>query len=212
MKAKFIIFAIILSTILISCGSHETAAASKKDINQGFELHMSDARDSNLELNIDDCYIMTVNEVGVRGIPSMEAEINRTLSYQMVDVDAVVYGENNEKWALINFFNFDSADDNIGWVKISELMEYTEENYSLLRYPVKVTENCVDLETGEKVEWDWVAVDYCDGYAEVWREGGQSCKIDASCIIYPPFRKDNKKVSDFVKLREDVWVAATMKE
>ena len=62
------------------------------------------------------------------------------------------------------------------------------------------------------MEWDWFAVDYCDGYAEVWREGGQSYKIASSSIMYPPFKKDNKKVSDFMKLRETEWVVAPVEE
>lgn len=113
-----------------------------------------------------------------------------TLSYEMVNVHAVVYSEEypeDEKgrWALVSFVCFDSAHDNIGWVKFTELEQYTAENMRLLQYPVTVTEGCTDINTGEEVVWDAFRVDYDDISAAVTREGGKVYRVDKDCIIYP---------------------------
>lgn len=160
---------------------YDDMAESTEDENV---IHMSSA---NTGLDLENRYIMTGKEVEVRDRPRQSGYVLRTLSYQVVDVSAATYDYEGDIWVIVSFFCFDSASDNMGWVKLTDLMEYTEENYQLLRYPVKVREGCVDLETGEPVEWDAFAVDYVDGYAIVGREGGRSYKVSPSDIIYPEF-------------------------
>lgn len=174
--------------VLVSCGNNvQNDILNVESVN--LEFHMTNAMDSNFELDIKNKRIMVLNEVGVRGIPSEAAKINRTLSYQLIDVLAAVYAEDNEKWALISFFCFDATYDDIGWVKVSDLAEYSEKNYHLLRYPVSLTDDCVDLQTGEIVKWDAVAVEYIDNYAHVFAEGGWSHNVSTDSIVYPPFKK-----------------------
>ena len=133
---------------------------------------------------------MTLENVAVRGIPDERCSVNQTLSYQLADVHAVVYaGSDEEKWALISFVTFDAWYDDIGWVKLSDLLEYTEESKKLLRYPVQVTEDCVDLKTGEAVKWDAFEVIYEEDYAVLTREGGRSYTVDPKYIVYPSFEK-----------------------
>ena len=156
------------------------------------EFHMTNALDSRLELDIDNRHIMTLEEVEVRGIPTTSATVNRTVTYQIVDVYAVVYGENygeDDRWALIGFNPFDAAHDNIGWVKLSDLAEYTEENRELLYYPVQLTEDCKDIETGELINWTRAAVEYTEDYAIISAEGGRSHKVKKECIVYPEYTK-----------------------
>ncbi len=188
MKVRLLLLIIGINLSLVSCGSNEVVNASKVDEDNSFEFHMTDAFDSNFELDIKNRYIMTSKEVEVRGIPDDMAEVNRVLSYQMVNVLAAAYVRDG-KWALISFFCFDAAYDNIGWVRVSDLMEYKEDNYQLLRYPVTLKEGSIDLETGEIVELTQVSVDYIDDYAIVRAEGGRSHEVDPDSIIYPPFEK-----------------------
>lgn len=165
------------------------APAAEASAEQPFELHMTNAFDSDFELDYKNCYIMTAENTDVRGIPREYGAVNRTLSYQMVDVYAATYADDG-KWVLIGFFCFDSAHDNMGWVKVSDLMEYNEENYLLLTYPVQVTEDCIDLNTGEPVQRDAFEVHYIEDYAEILREGGRSYRVSPDDIIYPGFVKE----------------------
>ena len=153
------------------------------------EIHMSSAI-SNTGLDLESRYIMAGKDVDVRDRPRQSGYVLRNLSYQMVNVGAASYSDDGI-WVLVSFFCFDSSQDNMGWVKVTDLMEYTEENYQLLRYPVKVREGCVDIETGEPVEWDTFMVNYVDDYAIVSREGGRSYKVLPSEIIYPEFYNNN---------------------
>ena len=46
--------------------------------------------------------------------------------------------------------------DNIGWVKVSDLTEYTNDTKEKLLFPVTVSADCKDIDTGEKVDDnDW---------------------------------------------------------
>lgn len=155
-----------------------------------FEFHMVNGDTSDLKLDYRNRKIMTAENVEVRGIPCRYAAVNQELSYKMVTVHAVVYGAEDEMWALVSFFCFDAAYDDIGWVEVSDLLEYTEENYRLLRYPVQVKEGCVDLDTGEPVEWDAFCVDYYEDYAVLGREGGRSYRVSPDDIIYPDITKE----------------------
>ena len=160
------------------------------DFSAEYEIHMTNALDSELEFDLENRYIMTKEEVEVRGIPDFSASVNRVVSYQIVDVYAVTYVEDG-KWALIGFDPFDAAHDNIGWVPVEDLMEYSEENYQLLNYPVTIQEGCVDLKSGELiVENGPFRVKYMDGSAEISDVGSWSRMIAVDQIVYPPFEKE----------------------
>ena len=159
---------------------------------EDIEFHMVNALDSELELDIDNRHIMALEEVEVRGIPTISAAVNRIVTYQIVNVYAVIYGENygeDDRWALIGFNCFDAAHDNIGWVKLSDLTEYTEENRELLYYPVYLSEDCKDIETGEQINWTKAAVEYTEDYAIISAEGGSTHKVKKECIVYPEYTK-----------------------
>ena len=166
------------------------------------EIDMSSAN-SNTGLDYRNRYIMTGKEVEVRDRPRQSGYVLRTLSYQMVNVGTATYS-NEGIWVLVSFFCFDSSQDNMGWVKLTDLMEYTEENYQLLRYPVKVKEGSVDLETGESVEWDAFSVDYVDNYAIVTREGGRSYKVSPSDIIYPESVNNEDEIQKSAKTEIEI--------
>lgn len=162
----------------------------ENDFSTAYEFHMTNAMDSDLEFDLENRYIMTKEEVEVRGIPDFSASVNRVVSYQIVDVYAVAYVESG-KWALIGFDPFDAAHDNIGWVPVEALMEYSEENYQLLNYPVTIQEGCVDLKSGELiVENGPFRVKYMDGSAEISDVGSWSRTVSVEQIIYPPFEKE----------------------
>lgn len=152
-------------------------------------VHMSTLFLDDLELDIDG-KVMALEDVEVHGYPSEDAPVNRTVSYQLVDVYVIVYSsvypeDELGRWALVSFICFDSLADNVGWVKLTELEQYTADNMELLRYPVTVTEGCKDIDTGEDVVWDAFSVDYEDDCAVVSREGGKVYRVDKEYIIYP---------------------------
>lgn len=90
---------------------------------------------------------------------------------------------------MIGFNPFDAAHDNIGWVKLTDLTEYAEENRDLLSYPIQLTEGCKDIETGELINWTRAAVEYAEDYAIISSEGGRSHKVKKECIVYPEYTK-----------------------
>lgn len=137
--------------------------------------------------------MMATELVEVKGLPSTKGNTNRILNHCLVDVIITVHSDEydleeetrEDLWALISFFSFDSVKDTIGWVPINDLMFYSEENKMLLSYPVYLAEGCVDLDTGEAVSWDEVAVEYKDNYAIVSWEGGNSHRVAPEYIVYP---------------------------
>ena len=76
---------------------------------------MTNAFNSDFELDYQNYYIMALKDVEVRGVPIDSIEPNRVLNYELVGVHAAVYAE-NEKWVLVSYYTFDGSDD-IGWVK-----------------------------------------------------------------------------------------------
>ena len=155
------------------------------------ELHMVDAFDSNFELDIENKHIMAAENVAVRAIPDDMAAANKTLTYQMVTVRAAVYGPGDEKWALVSFVELDTISDNIGWVKVSELMEYGEDNYHLLTYPVELKEGTTDLQTGKEAHMDHFKITQIgDDRVSVVSAGGRGYEVAPQAVIYPAFEKE----------------------
>lgn len=189
MKMKLLLLGLGIMLFINGCSTVCTSSNQKEDENIEYEFHMTNAFGSGFELDLENRFIMTGENVEVRGIPDSHAGVNRVLSYQMVDVYAAAYVQEGE-WVLIGFNAIDAEHDNIGWVRVDDLMEYNEENYHLLRYPVTIKEGCVDFKNGTLIKWNgpfWVT--YMDGYAEISEEGGLFHNVEPDQIIYPPFEK-----------------------
>ena len=134
-----------------------------------------------------DKHMFTAPDTAVRTEPRDDAPVGRTLSGWTVRVCAVVWADDTEPWALVTFFTFDSAVNNIGWVRWSSLIEYTAETRESLRYPVGVAEGARDSATGELIwpaDGDF-AVEYRDGAAYLTREGGDAWTVKPEDVVYP---------------------------
>ena len=126
----------------------------------------------------------------VRNVPDDKAPVKNTLTYQWVIVNAAV-SANDETWALVTFVEIDTISDNIGWVKLSALMEYGEDNYHLLRYPVGLKEGTIDLQTGQKFHMDDFKIwNISNDRVSVTSAGGRGYEVDLQDVVYPAFEKD----------------------
>lgn len=134
-----------------------------------------------------DKHMFTAPDTAVRTEPWDKAPVGRTLSGWTVRVCAVVWADNTEPWALVTFFTFDSAVNNIGWVRWSSLIEYTAETREALRYPVGVAEGAHDSVTGALI-WPAdgeFALEYRDGAAYLTREGGEAWTVKPEDVVFP---------------------------
>lgn len=186
----FILFAMIL---LVGCGKLEDNTniniESKKETveNESFgilQFRMTNAFNSDFELDYQNHYIMALEDVEVRGVPIDSLEPNRVLNYELVEVHAAVYAE-NEKWVLVSYNTFDGSDD-IGWVKVSDLTEYTNDTKEKLMFPVNVSVDCKDIDTGEKVvNDDWRITSIEGENVNITKVGGIYNKVKLEDIVYP---------------------------
>lgn len=134
-----------------------------------------------------DKHMFTAPNTAVRTEPWDKAPAGRTLSGWTVRVCAVVWADDTEPWALVTFFTFDSAVNNIGWVRWSSLIEYTAETREALRYPVGVAEGAHDSVTGALI-WPAdgeFALEYRDGAAYLTREGGEAWTVKPEDVVFP---------------------------
>ncbi len=92
-------------------------------------------------------------------------------------------------WVLVDFMMMDTALDTTGWVNMDDLMEYTEETKQFLRYPVSLTDDAINVDTGkspEKYFLNNVYITSYDGdYVVINTEGGRSIKVHKDHVIYP---------------------------
>lgn len=133
--------------------------------------------------------MFTAPDTLVRAEPRDDAPTARTLTGWTVRVCAVAWADDIEPWALVTFFTFDSAVNNIGWVRWSSLVAYTPETREALRWPVGVAAGTRDSATGELVwpaDGDF-AVEYCGGAAYLTREGGVTWTVAPENIVFPDF-------------------------
>lgn len=146
---------------------------------------------------------MLGENVNLRKIPSDSSEFysSGTLSYVLVTTHAVVFEmvmdlydktwkSEDRHWVLVSYHSFSGdLSDSFGWVKFSELIEYTEETKELLKGGFTLAENAIDLETGSLahplLRGQRVAVKFMDNCAQVFTNGGISCYVDKKYIIYP---------------------------
>lgn len=192
-KTKILIFTLFVMMLMIGCqdledktnlNMEENIETARGDSAEIPQFRMTNAFDSDFELDYQDHYIMTLENVEVKGIPIDSIESNRVLNYELVRVHAAVYAE-DEKWVLISYYTFDGGDD-IGWVKVSDLTEYTNDTKEKLTFPVNVTDGCKDIETGEKVEKDdWRITSVEKEYVNIMRVGGRNNKVKPEDIVYP---------------------------
>ena len=186
-KLIFIFFAIFL---LFGCGKSEDKTncnmESKNEtvVNGIQQFSMTKVFDSEFELDYQNHYIMALENVEVKGIPIDSIEYNRVLNYELVRVHAAVYA-GNEKWVLVSYYTFDGGDD-IGWVKVSDLTEYTNDTKEKLLFPVTVSADCKDIDTGEKVDDnDWKITSIEGKNADIVKVGGICHKVKLEDIVYP---------------------------
>ena len=185
-KLIFILFAMIL---LFGCGKSEDKTNSNMEsknetvVNESLgiqQFRMTNAFDSNFELDYENHYIMALENVEVKGIPIDSIEYNRVLNYEFVRVHA-----QNEEWVLVSYLTFDGGDD-IGWVKVSDLTEYTNDTKEKLLFPVTVTADCKDIDTGEKVDDnDWKITSIEGEIITITKVGGIDHKVKLEDIVYP---------------------------
>lgn len=148
---------------------------------------------------------MTAESVTLRKMPcdSEEFYTENTLSYYMVTPIAVVFetvvdlqdnswNPEDRHWVLVSYHAFGDWIDSYGWVKFSELVEYNEETTNLLQGPFMLSEDAIDIETGELahelLRGSWVSVEFKEDFVRVGTDGGISCKVDKKYLIYPEYK------------------------
>lgn len=193
MKTNILIFNLFLMILLVGCGAsndHSNINTESENVtvvkeNQKIsQFRMTNAFDSEFELDYQNYYIMALQDVEVKGIPIDSIEYNRILNYQLVRVHAAVHTENGT-WVLVSYYTFDGGDD-IGWVKVSDLTEYTNDTKDKLLFPVDVSSDCKDVDTGEKVSSDdWLITSIEGEIVNITRVGGRSNKVKLEDIVYP---------------------------
>ena len=205
-KSGALIILLLAMTMLVGCGPVAEPVQTTDPVTQPTETEvppetavtdmeslyfgMKNVRVPDLELELDyrNRYIMALDHVEVKGIPSDLAATNRVLNRELVKLHAAVYSD-DEKWALVSYCAFDGG-DNIGWVRVSGLAEYTEDSKETLLFPVNVSDNCKDVETGENVGKDDWRITAIDGeYAAIVRVGERSNKVSVKDILYPSTAK-----------------------
>ena len=192
-KTNILIFILFTMILLVGCGKSEdntnSNMGSKNEtvVNENLgiqQFRMTNAFNSDFELDYQNHYIMALKDVEVRGIPIDSIEPHRVLNYELVRVHAAVYGE-NEKWVLVSYYTFDGGDD-IGWVKVSDLTEYTNDTKEKLLFPVNVSVDCKDIDTGEKVaDDDWRITSIEGKIVTITKVGGIDQKVRLEDIVYP---------------------------
>lgn len=197
-KTNILIFILFVMILLGGCRETEdntninTESKSVTVINESSgiqQFRMTNAFNSDFELDYQNYYIMALKDVEVRGVPIDSIEPNRVLNYELVRIHAAVYAENG-KWVLVSYYTFDGSDD-IGWVKVSDLTEYTNDTKEKLMFPVDVSVDCKDVDTGEKVSNDDWRITSIEGEnVNITKVGGIYNKVKLEDIVYPDTFKD----------------------
>lgn len=146
---------------------------------------MRNALDSQFELDYKNRYIMALGNVEVKGVPSPSAETIDDLHYEFVRIQAATYRDEG-KWVLVSY-DISDGFGNMGWVRLSDLVEYTEETRELLRYPVSLSDFCRDVDTGKKLlKGRWVLLSVEGEYATITTKvSGRNNRVKLSDIVYP---------------------------
>lgn len=159
---------------------------------------------------------MTAENVPVRRMPS-DNEIfysPNMLSYYMVTPVAVVVNYVDDEvtyWVFVNFLTIGDMADNHGWVKFSELIEYTEDTKFLLKGPFRLSEDAVDIHTGNAVDiylrGSEVNAEFEAGYVHVVTDGGISADVDKKYLIYPEveYNEEKAKMETAQAIFDDIY-------
>ncbi len=219
MKKMKVFISILLVMLLIGCGNpgdqadirtetnketvttevatkeiimEETATEEtvKSDLEILLECGMQDISGSDLlGFDYQKHYIMALKNVGVRAVPAESVEPFEDLNYEFVRVYAAAYEDKDKKWVLVGYYPFDGG-ARMGWVKSSDLAEYTEDMKDKLLFPVNVTDDCKDIDTGEKVEQDdWKITSIEGDCVDIDRVGGRYNRVRREDIVYPDTNK-----------------------
>ena len=212
-RIKVLISILLVMLLLISCGNRDdqndtsvetnkktvateavtkeitteetaTKGTVKSDIDILREFGMTSAIGSDFKLDYENHYIMALEDVEVRGFPTETVEPIYDLNYELVEVYTAVY-RGDAIWVLIRYGLFEGGPD-MGWVKESDLTEYTEDVKEKLLFPVDVSDDCKDIDTGEKVEKDDWKIEAIEGdYVKIFRVGGRTNRVKLEDIVYP---------------------------
>ena len=162
-----------------------TKETVKNDLEILLEFGMLDVFASDLGFDYQKHYIMALGNVGVRAVPAESVEPFEDLNYEFVRVYAAAYEDKDEKWVLVGYDPFDGG-SRMGWVKSSDLAEYTEDMKDKLLFPVNVSDDCKDIDTGEAVEQDdWKITSIEGDCVDIVRVGGRSNRVKLKDIVYP---------------------------
>lgn len=154
---------------------------------------------------------MVAENITIRKVPSDKEAFysDNVLSYKMVTPIAVVFepvmnlqdrswNEEDRHWVLISHRTYGEMVDTHGWVKFSELIEYNEDTMHLLNGPFVLSEDAVDIETGELVHsllrGNLVNVEFTDEGARVSTDGGIYAYVDKKYVLYPEDERKAVKV------------------
>ena len=214
-KIRVLISAVLVMMLLIGCGNpgeridvstegneeiatteavteevitEETATKEtvKNDLEILLEHGMQDISGTDLlGFDYQKHYIMALENVGVRAVPAESVEPFEDLNYEFVRVYAAAYEDKDKKWVLVGYYPFDGG-ARMGWVKSSDLAEYTEDMKDKLLFPVNVSDDCKDIDTGEAVEQDdWKITSIKGDCVEIDRVGGRCNRVRLEDIVYP---------------------------
>lgn len=146
--------------------------------------------------------MMSKENVPLRKIPSDNEDFYTgiILSYDNVKAHAMVvetmtdlqdptWLSKDRNWVLVSIYTFGESVDSYGWVRLSELMEYNEDTMYLYQGPFFVSEDAIDLETGElahsSLRGHYVSVEFMEDCAKVSTHGGIYCYVDKKYVTYP---------------------------
>lgn len=167
-------------------------------------VHMSLPSEEALQLLHSDKKYMTTEKVRLYKIPSEIEEFHtgNSLSYYMVKPLGVVsvattdsaMHENaeDETWVFVSFKQFGEMVNSVGWIKYTQLMEYNAETKELYRGPFILSEDAIDLYTGELahrgLRGDWVSASFIGDRAQVGTDGGWIFAwVDRKYVLYPEY-------------------------
>lgn len=166
------------------------------------QIHMQPVESGAYEALYDRKW-MAEEKVELRKVP-VDTDISDVkltdLSYDMVNVMGVVNAFDDEgwdyiPWALVWYESQETAFDTVGWVRVEELLEYTEETMYLLKSPIYLAEGTIDSETNEIVEEKegLAIIDYQGDYVKLFATGGKIYRVHKDYIIYPTPPSQNRE-------------------
>lgn len=138
---------------------------------------------------------------GARAEPALDAPIashglNKEYAEVIAQCDVVTLGSDGqqqiEDWLLIHFQVVSTPESNIGWVPVSSVVEYTEDNYTSISFPLKLKSDGIfysnsgaEDATIDKSSMFSVNSISSDGMLNVSGVGGWNARVHPEDIAYP---------------------------